>query len=341
MFTEVTSAPQNIQLFTLDNGVFASTGPDLARANRGRLEMLPRVRVVGPADGVGSPPPNAILPLEVLHLFGRWPDSAWATVNLGWKATGAGSGAPTYPVPDHAVVRWSDTRKVWIKQLDLNWVWSWPGGVLAGGLDGQFRWAEDKSWPVPPVLLSGTIGNGRTPPILLWTTDAGDVFVNLVQSAMYEQGWWAFPRGQATGERLITPPGIDPRSLTLHTSRDPDVLYATDAMASGDPYLGIRTRGSWQQLPPPIHGRPEDRFHVELFESSSGWLIASVRISATNETVYYKLTRGSTWQALLLKRPFADKEVDRQMLVVGKDDDLWLSVRLRGSNRSVLYHASL
>jgi hypothetical protein len=338
MFTEIMSASQDIQLFTLENSVFAMTGPQLARASRGRLEALPLMAVVGSADGVESPPTS---PIEVLHLYGRWPDSAWATVTLGWKIGGTGGGCPGYPVPDYAIIRWNEARSAWIKQLDLNWIASWPGGVLAGSLDGKFRWADGSNTPVPTVLTEGVMGSPWSAPMSPCTTKEGDIYVNFGNSSKYEPGWWVFPRGSAEGERVIMPPGMASRDGWLSSSRRADVLYVVGTLDSGEMYLGVRTGGTWQQLPPPVQGQPCARFDVGLFESSSGWLIAAVRIPATDETAYYKLSGGSRWQSLPLKRPFAEKEVDRQMSVIGKDDDLWLSARFTGKNRSVLYHASL
>lgn len=341
MFTAISSAPLNIQLFSLENGVFAATGPTLARVTQGRLEAIQRVEVIGPSDIAGSAPTAPTTPMDILYLSGTWPESAWATVNLGWKGSGSGPGSPICAVPDHAVVRWNEARRVWVKQPDLNWVWPWPGGVIAGGLDGKYRWAEDPNRPVPAVLAEGVVGNGWSPPMLLCTTDAGDVFINIVQSPKYERGWWVFPRGQATGERLILPPDVDPHRLMVHSSRRPDVLYASATLESGELYLAVRTQGGWQRLPPPLLGQPEDRFRMDLFESSSGYLIASVHISATNETAFYKLASGSGWRSLPLKYPFTEKEVDQRMLVIGQDDDLWLSARFQGRNQSVLYHARL
>lgn len=341
MFTAIASSQQPIELHRLEGAVLASTGPHVARAQGGRLHdpRMTEVVMAPNADGV-SPPP--VVPREIQSMDGRWPDRVWAVAtNVGWQTHAAAGPPPAMPgiitaaTPRNAVVRWDEERGRWVEQPDLAWVSTWADGVLAMGVDGALRWLDGSGRPIPPVLAEKLLWDGWNPPWGLRTTRAGDVIVYVTQATRLEPGWWVFPRGELTPERLVLPPGVDEKSVALHTGDGCDELLAWGSLRSGERFIARHTQGGWQMLPP-FRGD----YRVQgLLATPSGGLFVSSRDQASPLCIY-RLGRGGDWERIPI--PFHTKpDFPSSHLVAGEGDDLWLTVDFgdRYRHQVVLYHA--
>ncbi|WP_437285492.1 hypothetical protein [Sorangium sp. So ce406] len=291
-------------------------------------------------DGV-SPPP--VVPREIKGMAGRWPDRVWAlATNVGWQAHAAAGPTPAMPgiitaaSPRNAVVRWDEERGRWVEQPDLAWVCTWADGVLAMGVDGALRWLEGSDRPIPPILAEKLLWDGWNPPVLLRTPKSGDVVVRIVQSTRLDPGWWVFPRGERTADRLVWPPGVDEESVGLRTGDGSDELLAWGSLRSGERFIARRAQGSWQMLPP-FWG---DYGVQDLVAAPSGGLFVRSRDQASPLCIY-RLGRGGDWERIPI--PFHTKPGDfpSSQLVAGEEGDLWLTVDFGDHYRHqvVLYHA--
>ncbi|XXY52721.1 hypothetical protein WME91_16455 [Sorangium sp. So ce269] len=342
MFTAIASSQQPIELHRLEGAILAVTGPHVARARGGRLHDPRRTEVVvaPSADGV-SPPP--VVPREIKDMAGRWPDRVWAlATNVGWQAQAAAGPSPAMPgiftaaSPRNAVVRWDEERGRWVEQPDLAWISTWADGVLAMGVDGALRWLDGSDRPIPPVLAEKLLWDGWNPPMMLSTTESGDVIVYVTQSTRLEPGWWVFPRGELTPERLVLPPGVDEKRVALHTRRGGGEFLAWGSLQSGERFIARRAQGTWQMLPP-FRGdyRVED-----LVTTPSGGLLVCSRDRASPVCIY-RLGRGGDWELIPIQFHTKPGNFLPSRLVAGEEGDLWLTVDFGDRYRPevVLYHA--
>ncbi|WP_148314205.1 hypothetical protein [Sorangium cellulosum] len=342
MFTAIASSQQPIELRRLEGAIFAVTGPHVARAHGGRLHDPRRTEVVvaPSADGV-SPPP--VVPQEIKDMAGRWPDRVWAlATNVGWQAHAAAGPSPAMPgiitaaSPRNAVVRWDEERGRWVEQPDLAWIRRWADGVLAMGVDGALRWLDGSDRPIPPVLAEKLLWDGWNPPFGLGTTKSGDVIVFVTQSTRLEPGWWVFPRGELTPERLVLPPGVDEKSVAVHTGGGGDELLARGSLRSGERFIARRAQGTWQMLPP---FRGDYGVPYLLATPSGGLFVCSS--DHTSPLCIYRLGRGGSWEPIPIPFHTDPSKFSSSCLVAGEEGDLWLTVDFgdRYRHQVVLYHA--
>ncbi|WP_437619682.1 hypothetical protein [Sorangium sp. So ce1151] len=326
MFTAIASSHQPIQLHRLEGAAIASTGPHVARAQGGRLHDPRRTEVVmaPDADGVSQP----VVPREIHGMDGRWPDRVWAiATNVGWHAHAAAGPSPAMPgimtaaTPRNAIVRWDEERGRWVEQRDLAWVCTWADGVLAMGVDGALRWLDGPERPIPPILAEKLQRGDRNPPMGLSTTKSGDVFIYGTRPTHPEPEWWVFPRGELTPERLVLPPGVDEKSVSLRIGDGGDELLAWGSLRSGERFIARRAQGSWQMLPPFWGNYGVKR----LLATPSGGLFVTSS-DQVSPLCIYRLGRGGDWENIPI--PFHTKPGDfpSSHLVAGEGDDLWLTV---------------
>lgn len=337
VFTAITSTLAPIRIHELDDAILTSTGPFLAQLRAGRLDPIARAEMIR-APGAGGTEVEPPHPAAIQKLVGRWPHGVWGILDLGLHAQPA-PGAPSgimMPVPKYATVQWDAALGRFVEQPGLAWVSAWPGGVLACDAEGKLRWVDGADRPVPPVLTEGVLGSVWTPPDFLFRTASGDVLANIAQSPRHAPGWWVFPGGSSAGEKLAWPPDVDERTLSIAEGPGPRVLLVSGNLKSGAPFCALRAEGRWDWIPP----LPADVVAGPVKHLPSGKVVMVAR-DASFDTRFLQLHGAQGWGPLPLRFPEPRDAYDSFELVLGPDDDVWLSLGHGSRGPAVLYHARL
>lgn len=219
-------------LHVLDDGLYVTAGPELARARGGALEHLRDHRAPGPIGRVA----------------GRFPDAAWASMTTGWVA------GPS-PVPQTMIAR--ATPSGWEPDRRLGAIFPFASGVLARGADvpvwqPDLIWADGRPDPLPrfedptrSFALEARLGDAHQAP--------GTTVVSIRASMddVTSLEYFRFDRGASVGRPVAIVPPTGPHGYALFAARPDGALVAVGHRAHGGPFAAMERGGALHALPAP------------------------------------------------------------------------------------------